>query len=516
MQLKFFVIITCFIFSIVIGGSVLLYRVNVIYPALLENTLSNHNDDLASLSNALISEENHLKVLVADWAKWDDSFLFMTDKLPTYIDSNIVASTFEDANLQSIIYINNDKKLWFSATYDAEEESVDYNKALPYLIPNIDEINFPEDEDYNNKGYLDTESGPMFYSIVSIQDSHQSQAGNGYLIFTRILNVTFFDNIKKITGTSFDVIRSGEGSNIFGRKIVETAATEYYRSIFDANGGELVTAVVHYSKNTIPLMIDNLTIWIVFTLCCLPFLLAYSLFFFVVSPMQCMSKKVQGMKSGGSIVGFTHFYYINELAVFQSALNELFEKVNEDHSSLTLMSLTDGLTGINNRRAFDQDLVVSWRTSARLKQPLALVLIDIDFFKRLNDCLGHSKGDEALQAVASALQQTCRRSSDNVYRYGGEEFAIILSLEDVGHLMDMLSLIHNAILNINCIHPDSPISELLTVSCGVCLLDRPGAWMQNEPALKAILLADEALYESKANGRNCHTVKRLEGHELNQ
>jgi diguanylate cyclase (GGDEF)-like protein len=486
----------------------------VVYPVLLENTLSNHNEDLVALSSALTSEQEHLMLMVVDWAKWDDSFLFMKDRIPKYIYSNIMTSTFQDANLESIIYINNNKDLWFSASYDLEEKVAVYNKPLEYFPSLMASIKLPRDNDYDHSGYAYSDSGPVLYSIVSIQDSYQNHAGNGYLIFTRSLNTTFFDGIKKITGTNFDVIRKETGDSLFDAPIIVSVATEYDRSILDINGDELVTLVVRYPKSSLPIMIDNLTIWIVFTLCCLPFLLAYSLFFFVVSPMQRMSKKVQRMKSEGSIVGFKHFYYINELAVFQGALNELFEKVNENQSSLTLMSLTDGLTGINNRRAFDQDIVVTWRTSARLHQPLALIMIDIDFFKRLNDSLGHSKGDEALQAVASALQQICRRSSDNVYRYGGEEFAIILLLEDVGHLMEMLSLIHKTISNIYCIHPDSSISDQLTVSCGVCLLDQPGAWMQSEPALKAILLADEALYESKANGRNCHTVKRLVGHEV--
>src|SRR6185312_12195179 len=139
------------------------------------------------------------------------------------------------------------------------------------------------------------------------------------------------------------------------------------------------------------------------------------------------------------------------------------EQIND---RLAAMSATDGLTGIANRRRFDEVLANEWSRSSRSAQPLMLAMLDVDLFKQYNDRYGHHAGDDVLRAVATELAAHVRRSGDFVARYGGEEFAITSTSMDEAHALLMTSNICNAIESLRIAHLDSP-SGVLTVSIGV-------------------------------------------------
>lgn len=156
---------------------------------------------------------------------------------------------------------------------------------------------------------------------------------------------------------------------------------------------------------------------------------------------------------------------------------------------LEALSLTDSLTALANRRAFEQRLNMEWQRATRYEHPLTLMLIDVDHFKRFNDDFGHQTGDHVLAQVGSILQQVVR-STDLACRYGGEEFVIILPDTP---LMDALPIAHR--LREQVANFDWPARQV-TVSIGVAQLN------QQKTANQLVSDADEALYEAKAAGRN--------------
>ena len=129
------------------------------------------------------------------------------------------------------------------------------------------------------------------------------------------------------------------------------------------------------------------------------------------------------------IIGIGFAVLISELQTrereLESRVRERTRELEKSNSQLADISTTDGLTGIANRRRFDQTLEAEWNRARRSKQPLMLALLDVDLFKQYNDCYGHQTGDDALRAVAAELSKHMRRSGDFVARYGGEEFAVI-------------------------------------------------------------------------------------------
>jgi diguanylate cyclase (GGDEF)-like protein/PAS domain S-box-containing protein len=162
------------------------------------------------------------------------------------------------------------------------------------------------------------------------------------------------------------------------------------------------------------------------------------------------------------------------------------------------LSTTDGLTGISNRRRFDNFLEHEWHRAIRNRTPLSLIFMDIDFFKGFNDHYGHSAGDDCLRQLAQCLAGMIRRSIDLAARYGGEEFACILPDTDFNGAMWVANRIQQKINSMNIPYVFSSVANHVTISIGVTTqIPQPG-----QPLSDLIQNADKLLYMAKHNGRN--------------
>ena len=170
------------------------------------------------------------------------------------------------------------------------------------------------------------------------------------------------------------------------------------------------------------------------------------------------------------------------------------------------MVARDGLTGIQNRRMFDQHIARVWQQAVREEERVAVLLADVDCFKDYNDRYGHQAGDECLRAVAVSLSQCARRPLDFVARYGGEEFAIVLYEASHEYVAEVLTRIQRSIAELNIPHEASKVASRLTVSIGAAFV-LPAA---NRTLEGLIQLADEALYCAKEEGRNRVIVMEAE------
>ena len=174
-------------------------------------------------------------------------------------------------------------------------------------------------------------------------------------------------------------------------------------------------------------------------------------------------------------------------------------RVNEANRLLQAQVATDGLTGVANRRQFDEMLAREWERHARAGLSLSLLLLDVDYFKKFNDTCGHLAGDDCLRDVAQTLQATVSRPGDLLARYGGEEFAVILPATDrSGSLNVAESAPRRLRLTGNSPHPASAVGPVVTISIG-CSTMVPA---RGVPATEILSRADRALYQAKAGGRD--------------
>jgi len=183
---------------------------------------------------------------------------------------------------------------------------------------------------------------------------------------------------------------------------------------------------------------------------------------------------------------------------------------------LRRLTATDALTGIANRRAFDDGLQLEWRRALRSHAPLSLLMVDVDYFKRFNDTYGHPAGDACLRAVARVLAGTARRAGDLVARYGGEEFALFLPATNASDAFRLGESLCQSVAALAIPHAASAVAAHVTVSVGVATLVLPCDGVEPPRAARhdcdqsarclaapqaLLALADEALYAAKAAGR---------------
>ena len=176
----------------------------------------------------------------------------------------------------------------------------------------------------------------------------------------------------------------------------------------------------------------------------------------------------------------------------------LVKSLTEAQGHLELLAKTDGLTGIANRRHFNEVLEIEFARSHRSRVPLSLLLMDIDSFKAFNDSYGHVEGDRCLKKVADAFQSHINRAPELAARYGGEEFAAILPETDYRGAVFLAEKIRQGVAGLKIPHCASLADSHVTVSIGVATLDCARISSSSE----AIATADRQLYRAKANGRN--------------
>jgi diguanylate cyclase (GGDEF)-like protein len=187
-----------------------------------------------------------------------------------------------------------------------------------------------------------------------------------------------------------------------------------------------------------------------------------------------------------------------ELKRHRDALEKLTIELDKRNLELNLLAREDALTGLANRRYFNEVLEAEIKRASRSRQILSLILCDVDFFKNFNDHYGHVAGDKCLQAIGQVLLRTFKRASDLPARYGGEEFAVIISETLRGNAGQLAEKLRQRMIAQAMPHAFSAAAEYVTLSFGVVeaqpTSERNAAWYINE--------ADKTLYRAKENGRN--------------
>lgn len=198
-------------------------------------------------------------------------------------------------------------------------------------------------------------------------------------------------------------------------------------------------------------------------------------------------------------VVFNKVTYNNSLGEVNGIIgivNDITEIKNRE-TELTEKTFFDSLTGIFNRRYFDENIEKEWKKCVRENESLSLIMLDIDFFKKYNDYYGHQEGDNCLKKVAQEIRISLLRPSDIAVRYGGEEFVVILPNTNLNGAQRVAERIKQTIINLAIKHEASTVSEVVTLSQGIAEMNN-----KNDTVYECLKNADRSLYGAKNNGRN--------------
>lgn len=213
-----------------------------------------------------------------------------------------------------------------------------------------------------------------------------------------------------------------------------------------------------------------------------------------------------GLMLSGLITAYLRMQARRSIEI-HSVAEQRNQALQEANKQLAHLSQTDGLTQIANRRFFDSSLVQEWKRSKREQQPISLVLFDLDFFKQYNDQYGHLQGDECLRTISELVASVINRPGDLFARFGGEEFILLLPNTPHEGALNIAEQCRELVASLAMPHHHSEISEVVTISVGVCTLTPEGAMTEHE----LLDLTDQALYCAKDRGRNTVVSANREG-----
>lgn len=199
-------------------------------------------------------------------------------------------------------------------------------------------------------------------------------------------------------------------------------------------------------------------------------------------------------------------YLYEELNHKNEEIMRQADKLEAANKSLRTMSITDGLTALFNRRHFDETLIKQYRRHMRISEPMAIILIDVDYFKIYNDNYGHLEGDRCLKEVAKCLHDSLNRPGDFLARYGGEEFVCLLECTDTLGAKVVAERIIENINQLQVPHQFSDVADHVTLSLGIAM----GACSTQGKEHLHVFLADEQLYLSKEQGRNQYHITHID------
>lgn len=206
------------------------------------------------------------------------------------------------------------------------------------------------------------------------------------------------------------------------------------------------------------------------------------------------------VKPVSNVVLLAKINAMRRVAKMRDSLRKIRRKLEKANRELTRLSVVDALTGIANRRSFDESLLREWRRCSRSGVPLSLIFSDVDLFGAFNNHYGHLMGDECLKIVAHTLEETTQRPNDVVARYGGEEFAAILPDTTAEGAAGVAENMRISVEALKIDHAWSTVKPIVTISLGVASIIPPH---DDESGINALIkAADDALYCAKECGRN--------------
>ncbi|WP_048600289.1 sensor domain-containing diguanylate cyclase [Rubeoparvulum massiliense] len=343
----------------------------------------------------------------------------------------------------------------------------------------------------NNEGYLLTEPAYTYEKREAEGSSSSSflssQTGKEHPLFIKAKQGEKY-------GPSYD---NDWGREVYGDYLWTNHGN--WLIIAEMDRDEILEPYYHYRM---------ITLSVVATVLFLAFLYVLYLSKQIQAPLQSLlegTKKIEAGEYGYQIKAEGIRRSTKELVHLASIFNEMSLRVadnvqllRERENKLELLSNTDELTCVANRRYFNERYELMWNFATRMQHPFSLLMVDIDFFKNYNDTYGHLAGDQAIHLVAHALQHSVKRTTDFVARYGGEEFVILLPNTDEAGAMQVGEELRHQVELLQLEHSSSSVASHVTISIGVATV----VPQEGELATYLLTLADEALYQAKQEGRN--------------
>lgn len=464
------------------------------------NVIETHfaHEQITFIKKLVNSTSGRYVKIANDWGAWDDTYEFIKTKNTKYIASNLQQSTLDTTDSDIMFFLDTNKSLVYSlARKNMQKDAAEMASLVKNTKINQEEGTF----------FTKTSDGNIYFAAYfRITDSNMTQPSRGYFMVL-LSSERFVKNA--FLNSGFDLSRMISVSSIH----TKTSLGNNYKlngnyinisitiPMLDKNYALKMTFKTHRDIFIfVRQMIDKTVVAVMLIFIIASVLMTLIMYFSLLRRIGIITKEFSNLESSPDYCARIPVSGIYELKLLAKTANKSLDDIVGLNQQLLMMTNIDGLTGIHNRRFFDDTLLKEIRIAARTGSQLSLLMLDIDNFKRFNDNYGHIIGDECLKTVANVLADSLNRPTDFAARYGGEEFTVILPATDVSGAKHVAEKIRAAIAQAK-IDNNSHGKLSVTVSIGAytCVPDQA-----TMPA-DIIAKADSAMYNAKKTKNTvCH------------
>ncbi|WP_020408448.1 sensor domain-containing diguanylate cyclase [Hahella ganghwensis] len=475
------------------------------------------------ITGAIFHELEVLEQVNLDWSAWDDSYEFILNQKASFIKSNLNDESLANLGLHAVIYYRENGDVVWGKTWDFDAGLDMHIEELPLNSPPIPgfmlslALNSGTDKEAGYTGLLQTRYGLMLISLKPVLRSDLSGPPVGGLLLGRLITGSVLGKIQKAAGIPFNLYMLGDNEpRMMHQSVVAKITNEtpiYVKKINDKKllsytllpdlySDLSILVEVNISRDFFRLVskaFTDFSFYMSAAIFLVMLAFAFLIYILVISPLADLKNYVLWVKNLPEDEALqAPRLNQDEIGTIGDMFYRLVGQLRDQSAQLRDLSLTDPLTGLANRRAFDQYMVEQWKYCVSKGCPLSIIVCDVDFFKKYNDNYGHAMGDSVLKEVASALSKSANKRYDLTARYGGEEFIIVLPNTSYEQGVAVAERLCESVREMQIPHQYASHSKWITISCGVTggvpdTEDCPDDW---------IAWADQAMYMAKNRGRD--------------
>jgi diguanylate cyclase (GGDEF)-like protein len=488
---------------------------NKVFSESFHETEVSYYTDIADKISSIVSQKGtYYGAFVQDWGEWTDTYEFMKVKNYDYIAKNLSQSTLEEIDSQFIIFMNRDYTEYYSiAETGRDADLIEIEKAIRKNKLNIEETAFSEENHLILT--MSADNRAVLLGVSPVYPSNMDKPANGFLFMGHILDQDFIANLFDEYGYEISIARR----NILA-KSEQTMIRKNYAMNIEFPSKEMAKinmtllnkdneAALNlfytdkrllYSSFSSALAKTGMIVIIFFiVITAIVYLLFYK---FVTSGILSIVSSLNNMLETSNFSGQIKGTFYGETKTLAKNINTCINNISALRNNLAEISNMDKLTGVSNKRYFDEIFLYEWNKSIREKKPLGLLIIDIDSFRTYNENYSHIMGDKCLARIAGIMREVLKRNTDIIARFGGEEFAVLLSNTDRNGLEKVAEDILEAVRKADIPHAYSDTANHVTVSIGAYSKIPEG----QETKEILLLEADKALYEAKKSGKDKYII----------
>lgn len=501
---KTILILTCILFLLIFGTSVI--QNNIMIKQIVKLEQYHIIEDVSRTQNTILKQIDNLHDIAYDWAVWDDTYKFITDKNEQYTETNIVPNVFVNLKLNLMIYVNTTGSIVYESGFDnTEQKFVPVSSSINEFLVQSSIIK-NTDPNLSIKGIINLPEGPMIIASSPILKSNEEGPVLGNFVVGFYLDEVYIkdlaDQLEFQLSISPFTESISENKNLgLDTVIFRNISNNVIEATFvlnDINGQPVTQLTLQKDRDIYQSGISGVNavlayIWLLSGLCIL--ILSIYMRQNILLKLKYISSEVSSIGSDKDFSRRLKPHVNNdEFRIVSDKINGMLDSLQKAEEGIKYNANHDSLSGLPNRRLLTEIMAHAISQASRRERMMAVVFLDLDDFKMINDTKGHEFGDLILKKVALRLSSSLRES-DIISRIGGDEFIILLeNIEDIGNAKNAAMKIQSGFKDIFTIGDNE---VFLTCSMGISIYPTDG--LDSETLIKN---ADIALYKAKELGKN--------------